>query len=104
MTTDEQTIIFDLMRKNGFQVIDSETLAMGFQKNENNENVQVFLTKDYPFYIETRYANAELSSDLIAKQTQMMKNFDRAKKSVEMDIDPTIDHLKKEIKSKLKAN
>jgi hypothetical protein len=101
MTADEQTIILDLMRKNRFELSDSKSSALCFQKTENNEFVEVSLSDDFPFYVENKYAHADLP-DTWAKKTLMLKSFDRLKSFAENDVIAVIENLKKEFEGKLR--
>ena len=103
MTIDERTIILDLMQKNGFEAIDSLSSDLRFQKIENYQSVRVFLSNDFPFYVETRYTSTELPEEWVAKQTFMLKSFDKAKGFAENEINAVIDNLKMEFNNKLRG-
>lgn len=101
MTIDEQTIILDLMQKNSFELKNSESSAFCFQKTENNELVEVNLTSDFPYYVENKYAHTDLP-DNWARQTLMLKSFEKVKVFAENDVNAVIDNLKQEFNGKLR--
>ena len=101
MTIDEQAIIFDLMQKNRFELKSSELPAFCFQKTENNEIAEVNLTSDFPYYVENKYAQADLP-DNWARQTLMLKSFEKVKAFAENDVNTVIDNLKQEFNGKLR--
>lgn len=101
MTDDEQTIILDLMRKNRFELSNSESSALCFQKTVNNEFVQVSLSNDFPYYVENKYARADMPDNL-AKHTVMLKSFEKVKSFAESDLTGIIENLKKEFDDKLR--
>jgi hypothetical protein len=101
MTADEQTIILDLMQKNHFKLSDSESSVLCFQKTENDELVQVSLSDDFPYYVENKYAHADLPGRW-AKQTLMLKSFEKVKSFAEHDVIGVVENLKKEFDGKLK--
>lgn len=78
MTVDEQTIVSDLMKKSGFEPAVSSADGMRFQKTENSESVQVNMLNDFPYYVEIQYTDGEMP-DKMAKQTLMLKSFQKIK-------------------------
>ena len=101
MTLDEQTIILDLMRKNRFESSDSKSSSLCFQRNVNNEFVQVSLSGDFPYYVENKYTHSDLP-DNWAKQTFMLKSFEKVKSFAENDVIVVVENLKKEFDGKLR--
>lgn len=101
MTINEQTIILDLMQKNKFELKNSASTALCFQKIENNELVEVNFTGDFPYYAENKYAHADLPNNW-ARQTLMLKSFEKVKAFAENDVNAIIDNLKQEFNGKLR--
>jgi NADPH-dependent 7-cyano-7-deazaguanine reductase QueF len=101
MTIDERTIILDLMQKNRFELKNSDLSALCFQKTENDEIAEVNLTSDFPYYVENKYAHADLP-DNWARQTLMLKSFEKVKAFAENDVNAAFDDLKQEFNGKLR--
>lgn len=95
MTVDEQTIVSDLMKKNGFEPADSSSDGLRFQKTENSESIQVNLLNDFPYYAEIQYADGEIPHKR-AKQTLMLKNFQKVKIFAGNDVKNVVENLKQE--------
>lgn len=102
MTADELTIILESMRKNCFELSGSESSVLCFQKTENNEIVRISLSDDFPYYVENKYAHADLPGRW-AKQTLMLKSFEKVKSFAEHDVINVIENLKKEFDGKLRT-
>lgn len=95
MTVDEQAIITDLMQKNGFESAILKPEELHFQKTGDIESVQVIVSNDFPYYVKTQYANSDVP-DKQARQTLMLKNFQKVKTFAENDVNNVINHLKQE--------
>lgn len=102
MTIDEQTIILDIMQKNGFALINSGSKELDFQKNENDESFQVTLLSDFPYYVKSKYTHADMP-DKWAIKTDILKNFDRAKVFAENGVNEIIDNLRQEFNKQLRS-
>lgn len=101
MTIDEQTIILDLMQKNRFELKTAESATLHFQKMADAEFVEVNLQTDFPYYVENKYARADLP-DRWARQTLMLKSFEKVKIFAENDVNAVIDRLQQEFNDKLR--
>ena len=101
MTIDEQTIILDLMQKNGFAPVNSNADRLDFQKVENDESVQITFVYEFPYYVRIKYAHAH-TPDKWAQKTLMLKSFAAAETFAKNGAGEVVDNLKQEFNKKLR--
>ena len=102
MTINEHTIILDLMRKNGFSIVNSNSDRLDFQKVENDESVQITFVCRFPFYVRTKYVHTDIP-DKWAQKTLMLKGFRAAEAFAKNGVSEVVDNLKQEFNKKLRG-